>query len=634
MTHTRLLSSCPSTGRVSRGVLGWLAAALVAFGCSTASDAPELAASASYDLDPAKDPIGFGVGGTLQDYWATDGRAWAYNWGWDPGNLDTKPPGSALYLPMIWGGPFCAGWGDLKRGRLQADVDRYRRHVCADARCKFDARSVYRDYAGTRREVIFSAGRRVDFLPGSDSPAPAPRELTSMWRYCGQKDASGACTDRQRACFGKKASECVFDSFTVISIGRELWESISTPDGRYYNLELDTGAVRSTGRLADVARYCGQRDAQGVCNDPKRPCFGKTALTCRFDTRAVTPAYESITAQGRYYNFTRGTDDVASTARLETVDRYRYGACLGTPPGQDCVLDSRTVFSYDDGTVLESISSVGPDGQTGMYANWDKESPGQFCAPNDPSLEDYWLGTPDANGVRRRGKLEYINKHGGPGQRWLIFNEPDVATQSHMPAQHAAKLYALLDQKIRSADPGTKLYCCGTSPDACTGPHCKSWIRDFANALPAGVAPDAIHYHNYAHGPNAPPFLDHDGKTIIAGMKAFSDEMQRHPKLKDKGIVISEWGGLTNDTARRCAPASPNNRDDVLLPVAEWLRTEGKRGYRFQAAAWFMDYCKDGSNCSRGSILYDSPMPDAQCGTGCQNTCLGDAFFNQVAGTW
>lgn len=630
MNPTRRLSALLSLG------------ALVAFqGCST--DAPlldddDLSASSPADVgsldlaDGAKvglapppveglDPIGFGIGGIGGVDWRNDGRKWTYNWGYDPTDLATST-GPALYLPMVWGGPFCAKWGDLRSGELQRDVARYKAHVCGDARCTFDDRDVYTDDGGVRREIVIARGRRVDFVAGSDTPSTPARLLTSMDRYCGPKDGAGVCADPERPCFGKKGAECAFDSYAVVKVGAERWESISTASGRYYNVDLATGAARGSALLTSVTRYCGAKAADGTCNDPKRPCFGKKGAECRFDTRAVTATTESITTPGYYFNFERGKDAVQSSGKLSSVERYRWGACLGAV-GDTCSLDSRAIVEYPDGSKVESISALQQGTSAGKYFNWDADKPGEFCKPDDPSLTEY-LASKDA----------YIAKHGGAKQRWLIFNEPDVRSQSNMPPEHAAKLYAILHQRIKAKAPEAKLHCCGTSPATCAGPGC-GWEERFAAALPAGIAPDAVHYHNYATGDGQPAFFDKDGTHIIAQMKAYSARLQAIPQLANKAIVISEWGGLSDDMQLMCT-GTPNNVDGVMLPVAEWLRRYGS-GFRFQAAAWFVSYCgeADNPNCTRASILYDGPQGTAHsCGPGCKRTCLGEKFFGQVAGTW
>ena len=597
-------------------------------------------------VEAGKDPVGFGVAGTHTRDWAADGRAWTYNWGHDP--APSTVDGDAVYLPMVWGGPLCTQRGRLDVNRLDV-VDRYRSHVCSDARCKIDARGVVTRVEGNKEvkeEIIFANGKRILFR---DKVLISSKLMTDETRYCGAKDALGRCNEAARLCYGKKAAECRPDSYEVVRVGNELWESFSL-GGRYINVEFSSGGSRASGLLADVARYCGPTRVNGICTTPGYPCSGKSAAECRFDTRAMAGTDESITAQGRYFLYTRprclrpnqtqpGTCSSSSTTqctsdnqcpmpppttdRLENVERYRFSSCLARGSNQDCVLDSRAILPLADNQRLESISAAWPDG-TGRYANWNANAIGPDCAESDLSRQAA-LAELDRK----------IAKHPGPGQRWFIFNEPDMRGQADLVPEKAATFYASVYRRIKQRDASAKVYCCGTVPAECNTADCGNWMKRFADALPSDVNVDAIHYHSYATGEDAPMFFSSGGTAVIEGMISFSNAMQAHERLRNRPIAVTEWGGLTNDMSRMCGPASPNNVDDTLLPVASWLKGEGRSRFRYIGAAWFVDYCVGRRTCSTGATLYRSNNgTEYDCGTGCQRTCLGDGFFGQVAGTW
>ena len=159
-------------------------------------------------------------------------------------------------------------------------------------------------------------------------------------------------------------TDCSFDSRTFMDYDGERLESI-TANGRAYNYQDGEPWANNGMLLTSVTRYAASNG----------PCAGRNGADCKLDSRAVSTdrngrRIESITAYGRYYNFTNGAPWSSNGSLLTGVARYvaENGPCAGHT-GADCVFDSRTVSTDSRGHVIESISAYG------RYYNFDNGAP-------------------------------------------------------------------------------------------------------------------------------------------------------------------------------------------------------------------------------------------------------------------
>ncbi len=219
--------------------------------------------------------------------------------------------------------------------------------------CNFEARTVYPAASGDLVESIIAYGRRYEFVGPGSAPAPQNGEPLDAWPHY----AAGPCADQP-------AGDCHFDTRLVRQVGTDWVESI-TANGRYWNYTLDLTTDTATpwmgngASLDDVPRY-----AAG-------PCASMPAGQCRLGSRefidTTGPRVESITADGRYWNFDIDADTGTATAwpsngeTLGSVGRYAAGPCLDQAA---CAFDSRTVVTID-GSMVESIVAHG------AFYNWD-----------------------------------------------------------------------------------------------------------------------------------------------------------------------------------------------------------------------------------------------------------------------
>lgn len=159
---------------------------------------------------------------------------------------------------------------------------------------------------------------------------------------------------------------CSFDARSWVSDGGTFTEVIIAY-GRWWRYTgiatTDTPAADNGTLLTDSTRF----DAPGG------PCaYAPPGELCRIDSYALWPSgvdvIESVTAYGRYWNFTltggvRANATVTALAgngsQLTTIARYNSGPCVGVGSA-NCVFDGRDLGDYfDDGRTIEIIFAHG-----------------------------------------------------------------------------------------------------------------------------------------------------------------------------------------------------------------------------------------------------------------------------------
>jgi len=213
---------------------------------------------------------------------------------------------------------------------------------CGDAAdnnvaCTLGSRSTRNNPDGSILESITIDGRYYNFVSG-EPLSSNHRALTSVGRY-----AAGPCS-------GRSGTGCRFDSRAIVSKENGTTLESITAYGRYYNFTGGAAWGSNGATLVSVPRY-----AAG-------PCKGRSGAGCQFDSRTMLQrggeTFESITAYGRYYNFTDGVGWKSNGSLLTSVPRYAAGPCAGRS-GADCTFDSRDIRVLLDGTRLESITAYG-----------------------------------------------------------------------------------------------------------------------------------------------------------------------------------------------------------------------------------------------------------------------------------
>lgn len=196
----------------------------------------------------------------------------------------------------------------------------------------------------------------------SPTETTGPGESTSSDESTGPGETTGDVAD----------IECRFESRTVfINAAGQTVESIIAYGRRFDFVGEDLDPEPENGE--DVASW--PHYAQG-------PCAEVALGECQIDTRVVALLdgawVESITATGRYWNFTldpqTGTASPwpSNGASLDTVERYASGPCADQPAEQ-CVFDSR-LFLVDGDTIIESITAAG------RYWNFETDAEGTTTA--------------------------------------------------------------------------------------------------------------------------------------------------------------------------------------------------------------------------------------------------------------
>lgn len=152
---------------------------------------------------------------------------------------------------------------------------------------------------------------------------------------------------------------CRFDSRTVAadaSAPSGTSETI-TAYGKYWVFDRDSSQLMRFGKLSETAHMPHYNQLSGG------PC-ANGELRCTFNSRAIVDLggapYESITANGRYWNF-RVSDQAPLSSNgslLTSVARYASGPCAHAPAGQLCTFDTRA-YTTLSGSLYESITAYG-----------------------------------------------------------------------------------------------------------------------------------------------------------------------------------------------------------------------------------------------------------------------------------
>lgn len=225
--------------------------------------------------------------------------------------------------------------------------------------CRFDARTQYVHPQHGRIESIVAYGALWEFR--SDAGAtPAPDngiDLTLVTHM-----SAGPCA-------GQAPFACELDTRVMHVIDGVLVESI-TAYGKYWNFDVDlaTGA-RSTWPSNGSSLDAVDRYASG-------PCQAQPAGACVFDTRELIETadgrVESITANGRYWNFGIDAWEENDGSMLVDVDRYAAGPCT---VARDCLFDTRTMILVPDGAADVAVESIVAGGRYYNYDVADGSSP-------------------------------------------------------------------------------------------------------------------------------------------------------------------------------------------------------------------------------------------------------------------
>lgn len=129
--------------------------------------------------------------------------------------------------------------------------------------------------------------------------------------------------------------------------------TFATIDGR--EVESITSNGRYWNFAGDIAYTDNGSDLTAVRRYAAGPCAGKT--TCAFETRTFRGKTEAITAYGRIWNFEGETPWSINGTALETIPRYASGPCAGAAAGA-CRFDTRT-FGVESGQAVEIVTARG-----------------------------------------------------------------------------------------------------------------------------------------------------------------------------------------------------------------------------------------------------------------------------------
>lgn len=159
--------------------------------------------------------------------------------------------------------------------------------------------------------------------------------------------------DNGGPCAGKTPKSCQFDTRTVYYNSQgDKYEAI-TAYGKYWNFKNGVAQSGNGSNLTNVSRYTSSNG----------PCAGKSGSNCVFDSRHIYydtngNKIETITAYGRYYNYTNGTAVSSNGGTLTSVSRYSSGPCAGKS-GTNCKFDNRVIYIEGNGHRIESIYAYG-----------------------------------------------------------------------------------------------------------------------------------------------------------------------------------------------------------------------------------------------------------------------------------
>jgi hypothetical protein len=172
--------------------------------------------------------------------------------------------------------------------------------------------------------------------------------LTSVPRY-----ASGPCA-------GRAAGDCEFETRAFYSRGTALVESI-TAYGKAYNFDALTYAPWD----GTAAQWpANGTDLTAVPRYAMGPCASRPEGQCYFQSRTFYASddgrlVESITAQGRLWEFDTATDEPLvgnwSGTDLTAVPRFARGPCAGVKEGA-CVITTRTYLVAANNRATESLT--------------------------------------------------------------------------------------------------------------------------------------------------------------------------------------------------------------------------------------------------------------------------------------
>ncbi len=236
------------------------------------------------------------------------------------------------------------------------------------------------------------------------------------------------------------------------------------------------------------------------------------------------------------------------------------------------------------------------------------------------------------------------------GRNWLILNEPDDKAQANSDPKLAAEAWNMLYQRIKlgtpeepAVDPAARLYCCGTHPGwkdqyaSGTPGHNLDyfWLENFLKHVDANKLPDGFHYHNYwtyvadvvemgleREWQNRVKAIRlFDTAHVLGETKDFYRSLKREAErsglpVDRREIVITEWAAFVAVKEQGC-DTTPNNRDDIMRPVARYLNGFAHR-INHVGAAWFIS---DASKLGwLGTALYDTFDGKDEM------TCLGQEY--------
>ncbi len=249
---------------------------------------------------------------------------------------------------------FASGYG----GTSLDDISRFDQGPCAsqsEDECVFDTYTVFFDLNGDEWESITAVGKYWNFKNGV-AQAGNGSDLTTVIRYM------RILHDGQYwngPCYGKSGNGCTFDTRTVFfDENDDKWESI-TAYGSYWNFKNGNPIAGNGNDLEQVVRY------------DDGPCDGQPSGACVFDSRTIFydsydrtgDKWESITADGAYWNFKNGVAQSGNGNDLTSVPRYmafvqdgvwRFGPCYQESTGE-CEFDARSVVYDSNDDLFEHI---------------------------------------------------------------------------------------------------------------------------------------------------------------------------------------------------------------------------------------------------------------------------------------
>jgi len=133
-----------------------------------------------------------------------------------------------------------------------------------------------------------------------------------------------------------------------------------------------------------------------------------------------------------------------------------------------------------------------------------------------------------------------------PGLKWLIFNEPDRQDQADCLPSIAADTYNDIYNILKTTDPTSKVYCCGTSNYQAHWKWMGAFLEVYSDKYGSLPPMDGLHYHFYNDFVNR--FNVAQFQDAVLRTKHLNETWMNNwaPTMSQLPWIISEWGVLSD----------------------------------------------------------------------------------------